>query len=318
MLGRGVNSTHGDRPPSSVWGDILPRLDALDGVWVNLECCLSTRGAPRPGRTYHFRADPNWAVPALTRGGISGVCLANNHVLDYGLPAFEDTLARLGDANIASAGAGMTRAAATEPAIIHVADLTVGVIAFTDRGPAFAASSNTPGTAFVPLRRFGFPTRWTIRRAINQAREANPDLLIASLHWGPNWVTTPAPQYRTVAHWLVDEGVDLVHGHSAHVIQGVEVYRGRPILHDTGDFVDDYAVKPGLHNDRSFLFELGLTDGTLHQVRLRPIEITNHRVTHASDAAGAWLRSRMRALSQPFGTTFTRADTGLVLSLPSC
>ena len=40
------------------------------------------------------------------------------------------------------------------------------------------------------------------------------------------------------------EGVDIYYGHSAHVFQGVEVYRGKPILYDTGDFIDDYAVNP--------------------------------------------------------------------------
>ena len=44
----------------------------------------------------------------------------------------------------------------------------------------------------------------------------------------------------------------MIHGHSAHLFQGIEFYKGKLILYDTGDFVDDYQVDPLLRNDRSF------------------------------------------------------------------
>lgn len=36
-------------------------------------------------------------------------------------------------------------------------------------------------------------------------------------------------------------GADVYYGHSAHLCQGIEIHRGKPILYDTGDFIDDYA-----------------------------------------------------------------------------
>jgi len=53
----------------------------------------------------------------------------------------------------------------------------------------------------------------------------------------------------------MDRGVDVYYGHSAHTFQGVEIYDGKPILYDTGDFIDDYAVHPKLRNDWSFMFK---------------------------------------------------------------
>ena len=147
------------------------------------------------------------------------------------------------------------------------------------------------------------------------ALASEPDLLVASLHWGPNWEVEPSDDQRRTARWLIDHGVDLVHGHSAHVIQGVETYRGRPIVYDAGDFVDDYVVKEGLHNDRSFLFELAVAGGRLDHLRLRPVEIVDERVEPASDEAAAWLRERMRTLSAAFDTTVERAGRGLRVPL---
>lgn len=316
MFGRGVNEAQTDRPPEAVWGDVLPRLDALDGLFLNLECCLSTRGEQTPGRGYYFRADPSWAVPALARAGTAWAGLANNHVLDFGHDAFEDTLEALSEARITHAGAGRNRRAAFAPANVSVGGLDVAVVALTDRAPAYAAGVLAPGTAYLPMWGTGI-TRTALEGVLRRARRDDPDLLVVSLHWGPNWEPRPAERYRRLARWLVDAGADVVHGHSAHVPQGVEVYRGRPIIHDGGDFVDDYAVVGDLHNDRSFLFELSVASGRPSSLRLRPIVIEDAAVHLASDGPAAWVREQMRARSRPFGTTFERLGEALRCDLTS-
>jgi len=113
--------------------------------------------------------------------------------------------------------------------------LDVAVVAFTDRSPSYGAGPNSGGAAFVRTDLWNPRTRRLVDAALARAREADPDLVFASPHWGPNWETRPSGTRRRFARWLVDRGVDLVHGHSAHVIRGVEVYRGRPILYDCGD-----------------------------------------------------------------------------------
>ncbi len=316
MLGRGVNDRWIDDPPSGVWGGLAGHLTTLDGLFLNLECCLSDRGNPRPGRTYHFRADPDWAIPALKAVDASWVNLANNHVLDFGPDAFADTLANLSTAGIAAAGAGRTRDDAVQPSILELGDLTVGAFGLTDRSPSYAAGRDRPGTAYARLAPGNPTTEWLVKTALDTIREADPDLVIASLHWGSNWKTEPSRSQRRFGRWLIDHGVDLIHGHSAHVIQGVEVYRGRPIIYDAGDFVDDYAVKPDLHNDRSFLFELVIDDGRLDGLRLRPIVIEKESVHVAGDAVAAWLRRTMRSRSAAFGTQVERAGDGLRIPLP--
>jgi poly-gamma-glutamate synthesis protein (capsule biosynthesis protein) len=96
------------------------------------------------------------------------------------------------------------------------------------------------------------------------------------------------------------------------------VYRGRPILYDCGDFVDDYAVKPELHNDRSFLFELVVDGGVVTALRLVPVEIEREAANRAGVTASRWLRRQMRTLSAEFGTTIERAGDGLRVPLDDC
>src|SRR6056297_1807168 len=168
MLGRLVNEAQQDRPPTAVWGDLLPALRELDGLLVNLECCLSTRGSKwrRTRRAFHFRADPDWAIPALEAAGTSYCSLANNHVLDFEEPALLDTLDALDEAGIPRAGAGRTKEEAFAPASFAIGgetamtaadgsgsgdgsnrgdddpddgdSLTIAVVSLTDNTPEYA------------------------------------------------------------------------------------------------------------------------------------------------------------------------------------
>jgi poly-gamma-glutamate synthesis protein (capsule biosynthesis protein) len=315
MLGRGVADRWADREPAGVWGDALDRLRALDGLLLNLECCVSAGGERWPDKTYYFRSPPSFAVPALRAAGVATASLANNHVLDFGAGALRDTRAHLADAGIAHAGAGPTLRAALEPAVAEVGGLTVATVAFTDRFPAYGATAEAPGSARASLDPGAPPTRALVGQALTRARAVDPDLLVASLHWGPNWETAPDATQRAFARWLVDRGVDVVHGHSAHVLQGVELYRGRPILYDAGDVVDDYLYKDGFHNKRSAVFELVVADGGLERLRVVPTVIREETARLATDEAAAWVRRALGERSRPFGTAFEREGAGLAVGL---
>ena len=318
MLGRVVDVKQRRRPPEVVWGTTLERLRSFDGLVINLECCLSTRGEPwrRTYRPFHFRADPDWSIPALERAGVDCCALANNHVLDFEEPALRDTLAHLDEAGIARVGAGETLEEALEPAVFTVGDWTVAVVSFTDNVPAYGAGEDSPGTAYVEIGVEDAETRRRVAEALDRARRADPDLLVASLHWGPNMVERPSDSFRRFGRWLVEAGADVVHGHSAHVFHGVEVHEGRPIVYDAGDFVDDYAVDERLRNDRGFLFELSIdSDGRPSELRMHPTEIDDCAVHLADPEAAAWSRERMRTLSAELGTSFDRDGAALVLPL---
>ena len=320
MLGRSVNERWADADdgPESVWGSTLPRLRELDGLVGNLECCVSDRGTRWPDKVYYFRSDPDFAVPALEAAGAGFVSLANNHILDYREPALRDTKSHLRDAGIAHAGAGIDRDAAFEPAIFEAGDLTVAAVGLTDQGAEFAATGSEPGTAFARLDSSVAATRSLVTGALDRAAAHDPDLVVASLHWGPNWATEPRAVHERFGRWLIEQGVDVVHGHSAHVLQGVEVYQGRPIIYDAGDFVDDYVSyqdRQGVRNKRSALFELVVRDGDLDELVVEPIEIVDEAATLADDEVAEWVRDTLVERSAAFDTEFERDDDRLAFTL---
>ena len=251
MLGRGVAERLRQSPRAPLLDPALVEIArSADAFVLNLECCISDRGARihEPGKPFFFRAPPV-AAERLAELGVTCVTLANNHVLDFGPDALADTLAHLAAAGVASAGAGPDRGAARRASAFLAGGRRVKVVAVADHPASYAAGPERPGIAFADLARSGVPD-W-LREA---ARPAGEELVLVSVHWGPNMTPVPVPHVRAAAATLESTGATLVAGHSAHVPQGV---RGR-VLFDLGDFLDDYAVDPLLRNDLSMLWLITL------------------------------------------------------------
>nr|WP_265338412.1 CapA family protein [Haladaptatus pallidirubidus] len=194
MVGRSLNQIYGEEnvDPATIWGDFRPRLESLDGVFCNLECCLSKRGERFPDRVYYFRGDPDWAVPALRAGNIRFATLSNNHAMDFGAVALTDTIDVLEEKGIENAGTGETPASAWDPATFSVGDLDVAVVSFSDEYEAYAVTNDRPGTAWAETDSENSRTRRIVGNAIESAKSTNPDLLVVSLHWGKIGSSTPA------------------------------------------------------------------------------------------------------------------------------
>jgi poly-gamma-glutamate synthesis protein (capsule biosynthesis protein) len=239
--------------------------------------------------------------------------VANNHTLDFEEEGLLDTLAYLDGAVIQHAGAGRDLKEADRPAILDGPDgEKVALLAFTDNEPAFAAGVDRPGTNYLPTS-LQQEVLDRVEAAIAGAREAGADTILFSNHWGPNMVERPRDIFRRFARSVVDRGADVYYGHSAHVFQGVEVYRGKPILYDTGDFIDDYAVDERLRNDRSFVFLVSVERGTFRRLQLFPVVLSFARTRLAAGWEREEILRRMERLSAEFGTRFLRRESVLVL-----
>jgi poly-gamma-glutamate capsule biosynthesis protein CapA/YwtB (metallophosphatase superfamily) len=317
MLGRGVADVLDDHMrPEAPWGDVMPLLDAADLRIINLECAITEYERPwtRTPKVFHFRAKPS-AVETLRKARINACSLANNHTLDFEEQGLLDTLEHLDAAGILHAGAGRNREEAADPAILTVpADHTcrVALLAFTDNEPPFAAGIDRPGTNYLPVSSKPDVLR-RVERAVSYVRDMGADTVIFSNHWGPNMVQRPKETFRRFARAVMDRGVDIYYGHSAHVFQGVEIYRGKPILYDTGDFIDDYAVDPKMRNDWSFLFRVSIEGGTFGRLDLTPVKLSYAQVDLATGDEREIILERMERLSAEMGTVFARREGALVL-----
>jgi poly-gamma-glutamate synthesis protein (capsule biosynthesis protein) len=317
MLGRKVDEALKDHMrPEEPWGDVMPLLDAADLRIINLECAITDNEQPwtRTPKVFHFRAKPS-AIETLRTARIDVCSLANNHTLDFEEQGLLDTLKHLDAAGIRYAGAGRNQNEAADPAILTVRvghTNRVALLAFTDNEPPFAAGTDRPGTNYLPVSLEPSVLR-RVERAVAAAREMGVDTIIFSNHWGPNMVQRPQEIFRRFARAVIDRGVDIYYGHSAHVFQGVEIYRGKPILYDTGDFIDDYAVNPELRNDWSFLFRVSVEGGRFERLDLTPVKLSYARVDLATSGEREAILDRMEHLSAEMGSVFARREGTLVL-----
>ncbi len=315
MLGRYVNETIRHVTPAEVWNDVLPHLEQADLRIVNLECALTRHDQPwsRSEKMFHFRADPE-AVRVLKAAGIDACALANNHTLDFGSRGLLETLRVLKANGIRQAGAGASAAEAAAPVILEVHDALparVALLSFTDNQPDFAAGPGNPGTNYLDVS-LDEQTLERIAKSIEQARREGAELVVFSNHWGANFVERPSDEFRDFARRVIELGADVYHGHSAHICQGIEIHQGRPILYDTGDFIDDYAVHPSLRNDRSCLFKVMFGQDGLSRIELLPVSLDVGSVALAHGKEFEAICERMEALCAELGTRLVRQADRLV------
>jgi poly-gamma-glutamate capsule biosynthesis protein CapA/YwtB (metallophosphatase superfamily) len=300
MLGRGVAGRLETDPPESLFApELVADVHQADLCLLNLECCISARGEPAPGKVFHFRAPP-WATQALTHLGVDCVTLANNHALDFGQDALLDTLAHLDAAGIQVVGAGSDLERARTPAVFETNGFRLAVLAVTDHPPGYAAGPELGGVAYADLRRDPAP-EWLSQRIA----AVDVDAVLVTPHWGPNMVAQPRPYVHRAATALVDAGATLVAGHSAHLFQGVSTR----VLHDLGDFLDDYRVDRKLRNDLGLLFLVDLAGDGLEAIPLK-LEFAHTRLAEGKEAA--WIRRRFVAACAKLGTNVRDEDGRLV------
>ncbi|WP_280233605.1 CapA family protein [Nocardia cyriacigeorgica] len=289
------------------WGEVPRILDDLapDVRLFNLETAITAGGSFEPDKGIHYRMHPA-NIAALTAIGPDACTLGNNHALDFGRRGLADTLAVLADAHIRPVGAGRDRTAARCPAIVALADgqrvLIVSVAARTSGTPAsWAADTDRSGLWWIDHPCAEAADEITAQLS---AQRRSGDVVIVSMHWGPNWGYGIGRSEQEFAHRLIAAGVDIVHGHSAHHPRPIEIYRDRLILYGCGDVIDDYEGIGGHESYRPDLRLLYLVtlDGTDVTVRMLPLCIRRIRLQRTDHEQTLWLRSRLEDISAGFGT----------------
>lgn len=300
MLGRGVDAAARTRPPEEFWGDLAPLLRDADSVIGNLECPITETAErwKRCPKSFRFRASPK-AIDILRAGNVGAVCLANNHMLDCEVAGLMDTLAHLDRAGIARAGAGKNARDAARPALFKAGGITVGMVGLTNTMRSFAAGAHRAGTHYLRID-CNDRTLESLRRLERDLRRGGADVTVVSAHWGPNLRLWPPNRYRRFARAVIELGFDVFHGHSAHILQGVEFHNRGLILYDTGDCLDDYWVFPGIRTDRSAVFLVDVGANGIERFTITPIILTPTRVNRARGTEARTIIKKVLGLSRRF------------------
>jgi poly-gamma-glutamate capsule biosynthesis protein CapA/YwtB (metallophosphatase superfamily) len=239
---------------------IAPAVRAADIAIGHLEVPHTRRGAELEGDVPATAAPPE-NLDALKRAGFAAVSLAGNHIADWGSEGIEDTIERLDRLEIAHAGAGATLEEARVPARLERRGRRIALLSYNCVGPeaAWAAADRAGCNYLEVLTADGSPvapagplveaTPEALARLHTDIAEARPsaELVIVALHKGI--VHTPAklaPYERPLASAALAAGADIVVGHHAHILRGVELDDGRPVFHGLGNgCVVTHALSPG-------------------------------------------------------------------------
>lgn len=251
--------------------DFLHDCDLLFG---QLEAVVSDRGAPACQCRLPLRIYPS-AAPCLKKAGFDVMSNAGNHVLDWGFQGYYDTMEHMKNAGIDIVGAGDNIDEARKPVIKVLDDGTkIGFLGYCSILPqdywalpdrpganpmrgitaAPCVEHDQPGT---PVRIFSWPHPDDLQHMIEDIQALRPqvDILVVSQHWGIHFTPAVLAEYQKyVGRFAIDNGADLVVGHHTHILKGIEVYKGKPIVYSLANFATEgpaayFEGKRGLLND---------------------------------------------------------------------
>jgi len=205
--------------------DVKGILKNGDIVFGNLEAPISNETNKKGFEADFFRADPD-VIKGLKNANFNVLSLANNHIMEHGKKAFLSTVDTLKENNISPVGV------TNKTEILEVDGRKIAIMAYSFVEDVIAKSLYNK-----------ISSEMRIIEDIKSIRDF-VDLVIVSMHWGREYVPFPAPEQVEIGRRVIDCGADIILGHHAHVIQGYEIYKGRPIIYGLGNFIfDDTYIK---------------------------------------------------------------------------
>jgi len=308
MLGRqmpGWVALHG---PSWPLTGVAKLLETADLALVNLETCVSTLGdfLDKGGRQpYYYHALPEM-LDVLSAANIQCVTTANNHAMDYGKEALVQQCELLDAGGFLHSGSGRDFTQAALPGYAQINGLTIAFIGVETETPVMQAGIDTPGIFHAPIKNLLNAVAASIATARTHA-----DIVIVTPHWGDNWQEAPSPLLRDVARGLIDLGADAVLGHSAHILQGVELHAGRPIVYDMGTLLFDRVTQNRMSD--TALFELELDARGVRQITIHPVKLSRGQAHLATNNDAERIRNLVIQLSHNLNpaTQFEPVNEGL-------
>jgi poly-gamma-glutamate capsule biosynthesis protein CapA/YwtB (metallophosphatase superfamily) len=351
-----------------------PAIEGLlkgDVIFTNLEAAVAEQGETiQEGRAF---LTPPAALDALTTLGFNLLALSGNHAFDLKATGIRNTLREADSRKIAHAGTGNNLAEAAAPGYLHTPKGTIALIASASGliAPDASATAERAGvnelrveagqheneaTEDLPGAPGNTPNREDSRRILQSIHDARAraDLVIVYQHnhvFGNHSFSTifteGMPERLAPNAWLqkwthdeIDAGADIVVMHGAPLLHGVEMYHGRPIFYDLGNFIYNvpatltYIDEPMAWESvvASVQFE-GPSPGqprgqsqrqTLKSISLRPVVLntlgegqpdvhspytdnqflrTRGLPSSATGARAGYILQRLAEASKPFGTT---------------
>lgn len=196
----------------------------LDIFMVNLENPVTT-STLKIVKEFNFKMRPIH-LATIKSGGINIVNCANNHIHDYGTAGILETMRNIDSAGIARIGIGKDINEARTPKIFTIKGKRIGFLGYS--GWSFPAGKYKAGVAYR-----------SVDAVTEDVKKLRPivDFVVVNFHWGDELSEWPNASQIVLAHKVIDTGADLIVGHHPHVLQGIELYKGKTIAYSLGNFI---------------------------------------------------------------------------------
>lgn len=245
-----------DEPnPDLLFDEVREILKTADILVGHVEVPHTNRG-----KDSHFDIPAPPANPehlnALKNAGFYGVTLAGNHFFDAGTAGVEDTINKLQSLGIKTTGAGMNLDEARKSAIFEKEGLKIGFLSYNCVGPKESwANEKKAGVAYIrvithyelnnanpggppEIYTFAEPSTLEAMQADIETLKKQGNYVFVALHKGLVHTPTQIAMYeKQVSRAAIEAGADVVFGHHAHILKGIEFYKNKPIFHGLGNFV---------------------------------------------------------------------------------
>lgn len=234
----------------------------------------------------NINVDSNY-VKVLTSGGVDLVNLANDQIVDQ--LALTETIETLERAGIHAVGGGITNEEVRRPEIIEVKGQKIAYLSYYDTD---LQKIKTTGVA-------GVNTRNNDQIAADiQALRDQVDWIIVNYHWGVELSEYPGDWQMNLARFTIDQGADLVVGHHPKVLQGAEIYQGRPIIYSLGNFIfGDNSAQESDYD--TAVLKVSLKPGKM-KVEFLPVVVNQYQPQVVKDEKGQEILKHIAQISSVF------------------
>ncbi len=221
---------------------IKPEIQKHDLAFYNQESILG-------GTSIGLSDYPNFNSPqefgdAMIDAGFNLVSLANNHTMDRGVTAIQNSCDYWKTKDVLTAGSYCSAEDAEEIKIKEKNGIKYTMLAYTYGTNGITVPSDKPYLVNLYSDELA-------KADIEKVRD-KVDLLIVSMHWGAEYRSEPTEEQKREAEYLSNLGVDIIIGTHPHVIEPITYINDTLVIYSLGNFISAQST----NNDYNTMVEL--------------------------------------------------------------
>ncbi len=201
------------------------------------DICVGNLETTFAGEEVGYSSYPTFNTPdslayELKDLGVDVLSTAGNHALDKGFDGLSRTIDTLNAADISHLGTYKTEEDQNKTLIKYVKGIKIAFVNYTYGTNGIAIPSDKPYCV-------NLINEDLIKKQIDSAKEENPDIIIACMHWGNEYKTTQNSTQEELADFLFQNGVDIILGTHPHVLEPME---NRTVTLEDGTTKDGFVI----------------------------------------------------------------------------